>query len=126
MLFVEWSIDSLSCSLNKKMTNDNNTTIDTTNVTPTLLNVVATDATVTTAGTITASTAATTTTILPVGNTADETGHHSLFGAGLYQSDSVSGTTSGPVAVQTSPFVPNVFNQGLMPYKFDGKRFKTW
>ncbi|KAF3487073.1 hypothetical protein F2Q69_00052770 [Brassica cretica] len=48
------------------MTNDNNTTIDTTNVTPTPLNVVATDAIVTTAGTITASTAATTTTTLPV------------------------------------------------------------
>ena len=110
MLFVEWSTDSLSCSLNRKMTNDNNTTIDTTNVTPTPLNVVATDAIVTTAGTITASTAATTTT-LPVGNVADETAHCSLFGVGLYQSDSVSGTTSGPVQVQTPPFVPSVFTQ---------------
>ena len=127
MLFVEWSTDSLSCSLNKKMMNDNNTTtIDTTNVTPTPLNVVATDATVTTAGTITALTAAKTTTTLPVGNAADETAHRSLFGTGLYQLDSVSGTTSGPVAVQTPPFVPRVFTQGLMPDKFDGKCFKTW
>ncbi|KAF3506800.1 hypothetical protein F2Q69_00007576 [Brassica cretica] len=85
------------------MTNDNNTSIDTTNVIQTPLNVAATDATgVTTAGTITPSTAAaTTTTTLPVGNAADETARRSLFGAGLYQMDSVSGTTSGPVAVQT-------------------------
>ncbi|KAF2568590.1 hypothetical protein F2Q68_00026926 [Brassica cretica] len=69
------------------MTNDNNTPIDTTNVTQTPLNVAATDATgVTTAGTNTASTsAATTTTTLPVGNAADETTRCSLFGAGLYQ-----------------------------------------
>ncbi|KAF2534181.1 hypothetical protein F2Q70_00031518 [Brassica cretica] len=68
------------------MTNDNNTPIDTTNVNQTPLNVAATDATVTTAGNITASTAAaTTSTILPVGNAADETTRRSLFGAGLYQ-----------------------------------------
>ncbi|KAF3535675.1 hypothetical protein F2Q69_00025087 [Brassica cretica] len=68
------------------MTNDNNTPIDTTDVTTTPLNVAATDATVTTAGNITASTAAaTTSTILPAGNAADETTRRSLFGAGLYQ-----------------------------------------
>ncbi|KAF3504801.1 hypothetical protein F2Q69_00043486 [Brassica cretica] len=68
------------------MTNDNNTPIDTTDVTTTPLNVVATDATVTTAGNITASTAAATlSTILPAGNAADETTRRSLFGAGLYQ-----------------------------------------
>ncbi|KAF2568591.1 hypothetical protein F2Q68_00026925 [Brassica cretica] len=67
------------------MTNDNNTPIDTNNVTQTPLNVAATDATgVTTAGTNTASTAAaTTTTTLPVGNASDETTRCSLFGAGL-------------------------------------------
>ncbi|KAF2552085.1 hypothetical protein F2Q68_00034775 [Brassica cretica] len=70
------------------MTNDNNTPIDTTDVTTTPLNVAAIDATVTTAGNITASTAATTTsTILPAGNTADETTRRSLFGGGLYQTD---------------------------------------
>ncbi|KAG5377775.1 hypothetical protein IGI04_025617 [Brassica rapa subsp. trilocularis] len=88
------------------MTNDNNTTIDTTNVTPTSLNVVATDATVTTAGTITASTAATTTTTLPVGNAADETGHHSLFGAGLYHS------LSWGQLVISSPQLGGVFRSG--------------
>ncbi|KAF2564535.1 hypothetical protein F2Q70_00019056 [Brassica cretica] len=68
------------------MTNDNNTAIDTTDVTTTPLNVAATHATVTTAGNITASTtAATTSTILPAGNAADETTRRSLFGAGLYQ-----------------------------------------
>ncbi|KAF2597817.1 hypothetical protein F2Q68_00008665, partial [Brassica cretica] len=46
----------------------------------------ATDATVTTVGNITASTAAVTTSnILPAGNAADETTRRSLFGAGLYQ-----------------------------------------
>ncbi|KAF2583330.1 hypothetical protein F2Q68_00005441 [Brassica cretica] len=67
------------------MTNDNNTPIDTTNVIQTPLNVATTDATgVTTAGTITVSTAAeTTTTTLPVSNAADETARRSLFGAGL-------------------------------------------
>ncbi|KAF2602497.1 hypothetical protein F2Q70_00026923 [Brassica cretica] len=61
------------------MTNDNNTPID---VTTTPLNVAVTDATVTTFGNITASTAAaTTSTILPVGNAADETARRSLFGA---------------------------------------------
>ncbi|KAF3604112.1 hypothetical protein F2Q69_00037916 [Brassica cretica] len=49
------------------MTNDNNTPIDTTDVIQTPLNAAATDATgVTTA-------AATTSTILPAGNAADET-----------------------------------------------------
>ncbi|KAF3560054.1 hypothetical protein F2Q69_00010998 [Brassica cretica] len=68
------------------MTNDNNTPIDTTDVTTIPLHVAATDATVTTAGNITASTAAaTTSTILPAGNAADETTRRSLFGAGLYQ-----------------------------------------
>ncbi|KAF3531058.1 hypothetical protein DY000_02039372 [Brassica cretica] len=80
------------------MTNDNNTPIDTTNVTTTPLNVAATDGTVTTAGTNTTSTAAaTTTTTLPVGNAADETTFRSLFGAGLYQTGSVSGTASASV-----------------------------
>ena len=80
MLFVEWSTNPFSCFLYRKMTNDNNTPIDTTQ-----LNVAATDATVTTAGNITASTAAaTTSTILPAGNAADETTRRSLFGAGLY------------------------------------------
>ncbi|KAF3603815.1 hypothetical protein F2Q69_00036911 [Brassica cretica] len=65
------------------MTNDNNTPSD---VTTTPLNVAATDATVTAVGNITASTAAaTTSTILPAGNAADETTRRSLFGAGLYQ-----------------------------------------
>ncbi|KAF3512988.1 hypothetical protein F2Q69_00010027 [Brassica cretica] len=69
------------------MTNDNNTPIDTTDVTTTPLNVAATDATVTTAGNITASTAAaTTSTILPAGNAADETTRRSLFGA-VYTQD---------------------------------------
>ena len=111
------------------MTNDNNTSIDTMNVIQTPLNVATTDATgVITAGTITLSTAAaaTTTTTLPVGNAADETARRILFGAGLYQTGSVSGTASGPVAVQTPPSVPSVFTQGLMPDKFDGKGFKTW
>ncbi|KAF2576622.1 hypothetical protein F2Q70_00004348 [Brassica cretica] len=70
------------------MTNDNNTPIDTTNVTTTPLNFTATDATVTTAGNITVSTAAaTTSTILPAGNAADDTTRCSLFGAGLYQTE---------------------------------------
>ncbi|KAF2537449.1 hypothetical protein F2Q70_00006191 [Brassica cretica] len=81
------------------MTNDNNTPIDTTNVNQTPLNVAATDATVTTVGNITASTAAATT------STADETTRLSLFGARLYQTGSVSATASGPVAVQTPPAV---------------------
>ncbi|WZZ26370.1 hypothetical protein YC2023_009771 [Brassica napus] len=106
------------------MTNDNNTLID---VTTTPLNVAATDATVTTVANITASTAAaTTSTILPAGNAADETTRRSLFGAGLYQTGSVSAIASGPVAVKTPPAVPSVFTQGLMPDKFDGKGFKTW
>uniref|UniRef100_A0A0D3BI56 Glutamyl/glutaminyl-tRNA synthetase class Ib catalytic domain-containing protein n=1 Tax=Brassica oleracea var. oleracea TaxID=109376 RepID=A0A0D3BI56_BRAOL len=58
--------------------------------------------------------AATTSTILPVGNASDETTRRSLFGAGLYQMGSVSVTASGPVAVQTPPSVPSVFTQGLM------------
>ncbi|XP_013617778.1 PREDICTED: uncharacterized protein LOC106324338 [Brassica oleracea var. oleracea] len=61
-----------------------------------------------------------------MGNVADETTRRSLFGASLYQMGSVSGNTSGPVAVQTPPFVPSVFTQGLMPNKFDGKGFITW
>ncbi|KAF3518044.1 hypothetical protein DY000_02061917 [Brassica cretica] len=74
------------------MTNDNNTPIDTIDVTTTPLNVAATDATVTTVGNITASTAAaTTSTTLPAGNTADETTRRSLFGAGLYQTGSKRG-----------------------------------
>ena len=90
----------------EKMTNDNNTPINTTDVTTTPLNVAATDATVTTVGNITASTAAaTTSTILPAGNAADETTRRSLFGAGLYQTGSVSATASSPVAVQTPPAV---------------------
>ena len=107
----------------KKMTNNNNTPINTTDVIQTPLNVAATDATVTNVGNITAST---TSTILPAGNAADETTRRSLFGAGLYQTGSISGTASGPVAVQTPPAVPSVFTQGLMPDKFDGKGFKTW
>ncbi|KAF2534243.1 hypothetical protein F2Q70_00029187 [Brassica cretica] len=86
------------------MTNDNNTAIDTTNVIQIPLNVAATDATVTTVGNITVSTAAaTTTTTLSVGNVVDEITRCSLFGVGLYQTGSVSGTASGPVAVQTPP-----------------------
>ncbi|WZZ67257.1 hypothetical protein YC2023_078627 [Brassica napus] len=109
------------------MTNDNNTPIDTTDVIQTPLNVAATDTTVTNVGNITASTAtATTSTILPAGNAADETTRRSLFGAGLYQTGSVSAAASCPVAVQTPPAVPSVFTQGLMPDKFDGKDFKTW
>ena len=102
------------------MTNDNNTPIDTTDVIQTPLNAAATDATgVTTA-------AATTSTILPAGNAADETTRRSLFSVGLYQTGSGSATASGPVAVQTPPAVPSLFTQGLMPDKFDGKGFKTW
>ena len=109
------------------MTNDNNTPIDITNVISTPLNVAATDATVTTVGNITSSTyAATTSTTLPVGNPADETTRRSLFGVGLYQTGLVQGTTSGTVAVQNPPSVPDVFTQGLMPDKFDGKCFETW
>ncbi|KAF2604452.1 hypothetical protein F2Q70_00025507 [Brassica cretica] len=79
----------------KKMTNDNNTPIDTTDVIQTPLNIAATDATVASVGNITASTAAaTTSTILPAGNAADETTRRSLFGAGLYQTGSVSATAS--------------------------------
>uniref|UniRef100_A0A0D3A4H2 Uncharacterized protein n=1 Tax=Brassica oleracea var. oleracea TaxID=109376 RepID=A0A0D3A4H2_BRAOL len=88
------------------MTHDNNTPIDITDVIQTPLNAAATDATgVTTATTkITASTAAATTiTILPAGNAADETTRRSLFGAGLYQTGSVSASASAPVAVQTPP-----------------------
>ncbi|KAF2616975.1 hypothetical protein F2Q68_00038541 [Brassica cretica] len=72
------------------MTNDNNTPADTTNVIQTPINVAGTDAAgLTTAGNITASTAAaTTSTILSEGNAADETTRRSLFGAGLYQTDS--------------------------------------
>ncbi|KAF2601923.1 hypothetical protein F2Q70_00025505 [Brassica cretica] len=63
------------------MTNDKNTPIDTTDVIQTPLNVAATDATVTNVGSITTSTvAATTSTILPAGNAADETTRRSLFG----------------------------------------------
>ena len=124
MLFVDWSTNPSSCFLYRKMTNDNNTPID---VTTTPLNVAATDATVTTVGNITASTAAaTTSTILHAGNDADDTTHRSLFGAGLYQTGSGSATASGPVAVQTPPSVPSVFTQGLMLDKFDGKGFKAW
>ena len=95
------------------MTNDNNNPIGTSDVIQTPLNAAATDATgVTTAGNITATTtAATTSTILPAGNAADETTRCSLFGAGLYQTGSISGTASGPVAVQTPPAVPSVFTQ---------------
>ncbi|KAF3538121.1 hypothetical protein F2Q69_00024523 [Brassica cretica] len=75
------------------MTNDKNTPIDTTNVNKTPLNIATTDATVTNVGNITAST---TSTILPAGNAADETTRRSLFGAGLYQTGSVSATASGP------------------------------
>ncbi|KAF3595700.1 hypothetical protein DY000_02020418 [Brassica cretica] len=64
------------------MTNDNNTAIDTTNVIQIPLNVAATDATVTTVGNITVSTAAaTTTTTLSVGNVVDEITRCSLFGS---------------------------------------------
>ncbi|KAF3555371.1 hypothetical protein F2Q69_00011890 [Brassica cretica] len=86
------------------MTNDNNTPIDTTDVIQTPLNAAPTDATVTNVGNNTASTAAATTSIiLPAGNAANETTRRSLFGAGLYQTGSVSATASGPVAVQTPP-----------------------
>ncbi|KAF2601910.1 hypothetical protein F2Q70_00026285 [Brassica cretica] len=86
------------------MTNDNNTPIDTTNVNQTPLNVAATDATVTNVGNITASTAAaTTSTILPARNAADETTRCSLFGVGLYQTVSpwfkrLGGTEGSPCA----------------------------
>ncbi|KAF3512951.1 hypothetical protein F2Q69_00009486 [Brassica cretica] len=59
------------------MTNDNDTPIDTTDVIQTPLNAAATDATgVTTA-------AATTSTILPARNAADETTRRSLFGVAV-------------------------------------------
>lgn len=95
--------------------------IDTT-IVKTSLNVSKTDATLTDAGTIPAST----TTILPVENGADETTRRTLFGAALYQSGSALGTTSNPVAVSTPPSVPSLLTQGVMPNKFDGKCFKTW
>ncbi|KAG5397319.1 hypothetical protein IGI04_019133 [Brassica rapa subsp. trilocularis] len=64
--------------------NDNPTPMDTSDVIQTPLNAAATG--VTTAGNITASTtAATTSTFLPAGNAADETTRRTLFGAGLYQ-----------------------------------------
>ncbi|KAG5397267.1 hypothetical protein IGI04_019081 [Brassica rapa subsp. trilocularis] len=68
------------------MTNENDTPtpMDTSDVIQTPLNAAATG--VTTAGNITASTtAATTSTFLPAGNAADETTRRTLFGAGLYQ-----------------------------------------
>lgn len=74
-----------------------NTLIDTT-ITQTPLNIATTDATLTTAGTTTTN-AATTTTAIPVENVADETTRRSLFGADLYQTCSVEGTTSALVAV---------------------------
>ncbi|KAF2585555.1 hypothetical protein F2Q70_00035560 [Brassica cretica] len=101
--FPTTSIFWISSEIGRKMTNDNNTPIDTTNVTTTPLNVAATDGTVTTAGTNTTSTAAaTTTTTLPVGNAADETTFRSLFGAGLYQTGSVSGTASVGINSETT------------------------
>ncbi|KAF8114220.1 hypothetical protein N665_0040s0075 [Sinapis alba] len=107
------------------MTDSNNTPIDTTiNQTP--LNVATTDATMTTAGITASTSAATTTTTLPVGNGIDEITHRSLFGVGLYQTSSNQGTTSAPVAVVTPPVVPGMISHGLMPDKFDGKGFKTW
>ena len=85
MLIVEWSTNPFSWFFYRKMTNDKNTPIDTTDVIQTPLNAAPTDATVTNVGNITASTAAetTTTTTLPAGN-ADETTHRSLFGVDLY------------------------------------------
>ncbi|KAF8081317.1 hypothetical protein N665_0892s0002 [Sinapis alba] len=107
------------------MTDASNTPIDTTiNQTP--LNIVETDATVTTAGIIALTDASTTTTTLPVGNGADEITRRSLFGAGLYQTGSNQRTTSAPVAVVTPSAVPGMISQRLMPDKFDGKDFKTW
>ncbi|KAL0694672.1 hypothetical protein Bca4012_061852 [Brassica carinata] len=109
------------------MTDPSNTTPIDASITQTPLNVSATDATLTNVGTIDVGTiAATTTTTLPVGNGADETTRRSLFGAGLYQTASIEGTSNAPVAVSTPPTVPSVFTQGLMPDKFDGKGFKTW
>ncbi|KAF3524708.1 hypothetical protein F2Q69_00049670 [Brassica cretica] len=103
------------------MTNDNNTPIDTTDVTTTPLNVAATDATVTTIGNITTSTAAaTTSTILPAGNAADETTRRSLFGAGLYQTSSVSAIASGPTCpVSPGPIVLPLHK--LFPYSTEEK-----
>ncbi|KAG5384446.1 hypothetical protein IGI04_035916 [Brassica rapa subsp. trilocularis] len=72
----------------RKMTNENDTPtpMDTSDVIQTPLNAAATG--VTTAGNITASTtAATTSTFLPAGNAADETTRRTLFGAGLYQTE---------------------------------------
>ena len=75
MLFVDWNTNPSSCFLYRKMTNDNNSPIDTTDVATTPLNVATTDATVTTVGNITASTAAaTTSTILPAGNVRPDPG----------------------------------------------------
>ena len=85
MLNIEWSTNPFSCFLYRKMTHENDTPtpMDTSDVIQTPLNAAATG--VTTAGNITASTAAaTTSTILPAGNAADETTRRSLFGAGLY------------------------------------------
>ncbi|KAL0734768.1 hypothetical protein Bca4012_010978 [Brassica carinata] len=104
------------------MTDPSNTTPIDASITQTPLNVSETDAMLTNVGTI----AATTTTTLPVGNSADETTRRSLFGAGLYQTASIEGTSNAPVAVSTPPIVPSVFTQGLMPDKFDGKGFKMW
>ncbi|KAF2569512.1 hypothetical protein F2Q68_00025895 [Brassica cretica] len=77
------------------MTNDNNTPIDTTDVTTTPLNVAATDATVTTA-------AATTSTILPAGNAADETTRRSLFGAAIDATVTTVGNITASTAAATT------------------------
>ena len=61
-----------------------------------------------------------------MGNVGDETTRRSLFGAGFYQTGSVEGSTSAPVAAPTLLAVPGVISKGLMPEKIDGKGFKTW
>ncbi|KAF3576709.1 hypothetical protein DY000_02029940 [Brassica cretica] len=100
------------------MTNGNNTSVDTTNVTQTPLNVAATAATMTTVGANTSSTAAattTTTTTLPVGNDADETTRRSLFGVGLYQTGREGGS---PQACRRLPTGSGLGGgPGLLPNK---------
>ncbi|KAF3524371.1 hypothetical protein F2Q69_00050492 [Brassica cretica] len=103
------------------MTNDNNTPIDTTDVIQTPLNAAATDATgVTTA-------AATTSTILPAGNAADETTRRSLFGAGLYQTGSFDAFLSFSAEEEaTITFITDLYRllseKGVTTYYKDDKQ----
>lgn len=91
----------------QKITDPNNITIDTTVDAQNPLNIAETDATVTTTGTI----VATTSTSLRVGNVTDETMCCSLFGACLYLTGSVQGTMSDLVAVPTPPVVPGMISR---------------